>query len=138
MKAQKFLPGIKIPKSPDYSTPEAVTARARAYVSSWARGVYILLKQDGKVYREFRDALKKSALVLVSAWLVVGCASAPRNAECDAQARVEVQRARAVYDQSKGAQSLAVVEGFANWVSIFEDRPQYRTFYRACVKERGL
>lgn len=53
-----FLPPP--PKAPDYSTPEAVTARAWQGLHAWAKTCYALLKTDGKVYRDFQTALGKA------------------------------------------------------------------------------
>ena len=51
------------PKSPDYSTPEAVTMRAfeKGLHPSWTVPMYRLLRADGKVYRDFMTAIRATA-----------------------------------------------------------------------------
>jgi hypothetical protein len=51
------------PKSPDYSTQEAITLRAfeRGDMGAKNRAIYVLLKTDGRVYRDFRAAVLRHA-----------------------------------------------------------------------------
>lgn len=56
-----FFPRLRVPKSPDYSTPAAVTARAIEAGSGAGADIRARLKTNGKQYRELCHAIEMAA-----------------------------------------------------------------------------
>lgn len=55
-----FFPSLRVLKSPDYSTAEAVSRRAEEKGSGAGSDIRALLKHDGKVYRELCRAIERA------------------------------------------------------------------------------
>ena len=56
-----FFPRLRVPRSPDYSTPAAVTARAVENGSGTGADIRAALKTNGKQYRDLCRAIELGA-----------------------------------------------------------------------------
>jgi hypothetical protein len=53
-----------VPPPPDYSTPEAVQARALEMASPWYRSFMAITRTDGRTYRAFRRAVERTGATM--------------------------------------------------------------------------
>lgn len=76
-----------VPPPPDYSTPEAVQARALEMAGPWYRALMVIARQDGRTYRAFKRAVEHAGGTLALSFPAPTIAVTAATAATD---RVEV------------------------------------------------